>query len=330
MTLKKSLLIGALMAAIANNAQAADRVGVAIYKFDDNFMALFRKNLEDNAKDNKDIQLLMNDSQNNQSMQNDQIDVMVAKGVKALAINLVDPAAAGTVIAKAKAGGDIPVVFFNRDPGEKAIGSYDKAYYVGTDPKQSGVIEAELIAKGWRAHPEWDKNKDGKIQYALLKGEPGHPDAEARTKWVAEALENQEKIPVEQLLLDAGMWDTAKAKDITQAWLSGPKANDIEVIISNNDSMAMGAYQATKAMGVKLPIFGVDALPEALQMVKKGELAGTVLNDAVGQAKGVYAFVNNLVAGKVATDGTDYKLEKQYLIIPYVGIDQDNLDKYLK
>lgn len=329
MMLKKSLLLGALLGAMATGAQAADRVGVAIYKFDDNFMALFRKNLENNAKDNKNLELLMNDSQNNQSMQNDQVDVMVAKGVKGLAINLVDPAAAGTVIAKAKAA-DVPVVFFNRDPGEKAIGSYDKAYYVGADPKQSGVIQAELIAKGWKAHPEWDKNKDGKIQYALLKGEPGHPDAEARTKWVVETLSNQEKIPVEQLLLDSAMWDTAKAKDITQAWLSGPKANDIEVIISNNDAMAMGAYQATKAAGVKFPIFGVDALPEALQMVKKGELAGTVLNDGEGQAKGVYTLVNNLVADKPATDGSDYKLENRYLMIPYVGIDQSNLDKYLK
>ena len=33
-----------------------------------------------------------------------------------------------------------------------------------------------------------DLNKDGKIQYVLLKGEPGHPDAEARTKYVIEQL----------------------------------------------------------------------------------------------------------------------------------------------
>lgn len=327
-TLKKSLLALALCGTFGATAQAADRVGVAIYKYDDNFMALFRKNLEELAKDNKNIQLMMNDSQNNQPTQNDQIDVMMAKGVKALAINLVDPAAGGSVINKIKADG-IPIVFFNRDPGVPTVTSYDKAFFVGTDPKQSGEIQAELIEKGWKAHPEWDKNKDGKIQFALLKGEPGHPDAEARTKWVVEKL-NADGIPTEQLLLDSAMWDTAKAKDITQAWLSGPKANDIEVIISNNDSMAMGAYQATKAAGVTLPIYGVDALPEALQMVKKGELAGTVLNDAVGQATGVYKLVNNLAAGKPATEGTDYKLENQYLIVPYVGVDQDNLDQYLQ
>ncbi len=60
----------------------------------------------------------MNDSQNDQSKQNDQIDVLLAKGVKALAINLVDPAAAGTVIEKAR-GQNIPVVFFNKEPSAK-------------------------------------------------------------------------------------------------------------------------------------------------------------------------------------------------------------------
>ncbi len=46
----------------------------------------------------------MNDSQNDQSKQNDQVDVLLAKGVKALAINLVDPAAAPVVIEKARGG----------------------------------------------------------------------------------------------------------------------------------------------------------------------------------------------------------------------------------
>ena len=55
-----------------------------------------------------------------QSIQNDQVRmVCISKGVKALAINLVDPAAASTVINKAKQD-DIPVVFFNKDPGAKA------------------------------------------------------------------------------------------------------------------------------------------------------------------------------------------------------------------
>lgn len=311
-----------------STAQADNRIGVTIYKYDDNFMALMRKEIDKEAKQLKGIELLMNDSQNAQSIQNDQVDVLISKGVKALAINLVDPSAAPTIIGKAKPD-NIPVVFFNKDPGEKAIGSYDNAYYVGTDPKESGIIQGDLIAKQWKANPAFDLNKDGKIQFVLLKGEPGHPDAEARTKYVIEQL-NAQGIHTEQLFMDTGMWDAAMAKDKADAWLSSSRANDIEVIISNNDGMALGALEATKAHGKKLPIFGVDALPEALQLIKKGELAGTVLNDGVNQGKAVVQLSNNLVQGKVATEGTDWKLENRVVRIPYVGVDKDNLADFLK
>jgi len=309
-------------------AQADTRIGVTIYKYDDNFMALMRKEIDKEAKQLKGIELLMNDSQNAQSIQNDQVDVLLSKGVKALAINLVDPSAAPTIIGKAKPD-NIPVVFFNKDPGGKAIGSYDMAYYVGTDPKESGIIQGDLIAKQWKAMPAMDLNKDGKIQFVLLKGEPGHPDAEARTKYVVDQL-NKQGIQTEQLFMDTGMWDAAMAKDKTDAWLSSSRANDIEVIISNNDGMALGALEATKAHGKKLPIFGVDALPEALQLIKKGELAGTVLNDGVNQGKAVVQLSNNLAQGKAANEGTNWKVENRVVRIPYVGVDKDNLSEFLK
>ena len=163
-------------------AQAETLLGFTIYKYDDNFMSVVRKGIEKEGEQNKDIKLLMNDSQNDQSKQNDQIDVLISKGVKALAINLVDPAAAPVVIEKAKEN-NIPIVFYNKEPTKEALDSYDKAYYVGTDSKEAGIIQGDIIAKHWKAHPEWDLNKDGVIDYVLLKGEPGHPDAEARTTY---------------------------------------------------------------------------------------------------------------------------------------------------
>ena len=329
--MKKTAILSAIALAVgfATAAQAADtRIGVTIYKYDDNFMSLMRKEINKEAKALNDVELLMNDSQNAQSIQNDQVDVLLSKGVKALAINLVDPAAAPTIIGKAK-GDDVPVIFFNKDPGAKAIGSYEHAYYVGTDPKESGIIQGDLIAKQWKANPALDLNKDGKIQYVLLKGEPGHPDAEARTKYVVEQL-NAKGIQTEQLFIDTGMWDAAMAKDKVDAWLSSSKANEIEVIISNNDGMAMGALEAARAHGKQLPIFGVDALPEVLQLIKKGEIAGTVLNDGVNQGKAVVNLANNLSHGKPATEGTKWELKDRVVRIPYVGVDKDNLSEFLK
>lgn len=328
---KKGFMLAAVTVAMMFSAvsQADSRIGVTIYKYDDNFMSTVRKAIEKDAKASPDVTLLMNDSQNDQSKQNDQVDVLLAKGVKALAINLVDPAAAQTIIDKARAN-DVPVVFFNKEPTRKALDSYDKAYYVGADSKESGVIQGELIAKHWQANPNWDLNKDGQIQYVLLKGEPGHPDAEARTTYVTKTL-NEKGIKTEKLQLDTAMWDAAQAKDKMDAWLSGPNANKIEVVIANNDAMAMGAVEALKAHNKSsIPVFGVDALPEALAFVKSGAMAGTVLNDGENQAKATLALAKNLAEGKPAAEGTQYKIVDKVVRIPYVGIDKDNLSQFSK
>ena len=301
-----AVMVGLLFGAAAHAADT--RIGVTIYKYDDNFMSVVRKAIEKDGKSAPDVQLLMNDSQNDQSKQNDQIDVLLAKGVKALAINLVDPAAAGTVIEKAR-GQNIPVVFFNKEPSRKALDSYDKAYYVGTDSKESGIIQGDLIAKHWKANPNWDLNKDGQIQYVLLKGEPGHPDAEARTTYVIKEL-NDKGLKTQQLQLDTAMWDTAQAKDKMDAWLSGPN----EALKAHNKS--------------SIPVFGVDALPEALALVKSGAMAGTVLNDANNQAKATFELAKNLADGKDAAAGTNWKIDNKIVRVPYVGVDKDNLSQF--
>ena len=311
--------------AISGTVAAKTTLGFTIYKYDDNFMSVVRKAIEAEAAKYPDVRLLMNDSQNDQSKQNDQIDVLLAKGVDALAINLVDPAAAPVVIAKAKED-DIPVVFYNKEPSAKDLASYDKAYFVGTVSKESGIIQGELIAKQWKANPEWDLNGDGKIQYVLLKGEPGHPDAEARTKYVTKTLNEKFNLPTEGLHVDTGMWDTAMAKDKMDAWISGPNADKIEVVIANNDGMAMGAVESLKAAGrSELPVFGVDALSEALALVKSGAMKGTVLNDAPNQAKATFELTKNLGEGKAAAEGTEWNLDNKVVRVPYVAVDIDNL-----
>ncbi|WP_437609719.1 galactose/glucose ABC transporter substrate-binding protein MglB [Erwinia sp. V71] len=329
---KKAFTLTALVASMmfGATAHAADtRIGVTIYKYDDNFMSVVRKDIEKEARNLPGVQLLMNDSQNSQSTQNDQVDVLLAKGVKALAINLVDPAAAAVVVDKAKSN-DVPVVFFNKEPNAKVMASYDKAYYVGTDSKESGIKQGELIEKHWKANSAWDLNKDGQIQFVLLKGEPGHPDAEARTKYVIDTL-NKDGLKTQQLHMDTAMWDTAQAKDKVDAWLSGPNGNKIEVVIANNDAMAMGAVEALKAHNkTSIPVFGVDALPEALALVKSGAMAGTVLNDAENQAKATIDMANNLANGKPATEGTNYKLDGKVVRVAYVPIDKDNLSQFVK
>lgn len=127
------------------------------------------------------------------------------------------------------------------------------------------------------------------------------------------------------------MWDTAQAKNKVDACLSEPNANKIEVVIANNDAMAMGAVEALKAHNKSsIPVFGVDGLPEAPALVKSGAMAGTVLNDADNQAKATFDLAKNLAEGKGAADGTQWKLDNNVVRIPYVSIDKDNLAQFKK
>lgn len=303
------------------------KIGVTIYKFDDNFMSFVRRAIETKA-DGK-AELILNDSQNNQATQNEQVDLMLSKGVQALAINLVDPQAAASIIAKAQSA-DLPVIFFNKEPSAEDMNSYDKAWYVGTASAESGIMQGQLSAEAWKANAGWDKNGDGKMQYVLLKGEPGHPDAEARTQYVIEEITNQ-GIEVEELELQTGMWDTVKGKELMDAW-QAKHGDAIEFVIANNDAMALGAIQSLKAEGYfegdkYMPVVGVDAIPDALEQIKEGVMLGSVLNDAKNQGGATMDLAINAAMGKDPLEGTEWKLDENKAVrVPYVPINMDNLN----
>ena len=307
----------------------APTIGVTIYRYDDNFMSFVRRNIESLISGN--AHLIMNDSQNNQAQQNDQVDVMLNREAKALAINLVDPQAAQTIIDKAKAK-DIPVIFFNKEASPQAMASYDKTWYVGTKSEESGDMQGQVVVNTWRANPSWDKNGDGVIQYVLIKGEPGHPDAEARTSHVTKYI-TENGIRVQRLEELNANWDTARAKDIVDAWMQ-KHGDKIEFIFSNNDAMALGALQSIQALGYNqgdnnkfIPIVGVDAIPDMLNEIKKGTIVGSVLNDALNQAKAVVDLSLNVSTGKEPLEGTDWTLDEVKAVrVPYVPITIDNIE----
>lgn len=302
-------------------------IGVTIYKFDDNFMSFVRRAIETKAEGN--AELILNDSQNNQATQNEQVDLMISKGVQALAINLVDPQAAASIIAKAQSA-DLPVVFFNKEPSAADMNSYDRAWYVGTASAESGIMQGQLAAEAWQANPEWDKDGDGVMQYVLLKGEPGHPDAEARTQYVIEEIKNQ-GIEVEELELQTGMWDTVKGKELMDAW-QAKHGDAIEFVIANNDAMALGAIQSLRAEGyfegdMYMPVVGVDAIPDALEQIKEGVMLGSVLNDAKNQGGATMDLAINVANGNDPLEGTEWELDENKAVrVPYVPITMDNLD----
>ncbi len=164
------------------------KIGSCIYRFNDAFMLRFRNAMtEESTKEGALI--TMADGRDDQNVQNEQIDEFIANGVNVLIVNTVDRMSSQSIIDKAKAK-NIPVVFINREPLPETLASYEKAYYVGAKAEDSGVMAGELIAEYFKSHPEADKNKDGKLQFILLKGQNGHQDMILRSKYSVEAIRN--------------------------------------------------------------------------------------------------------------------------------------------
>ncbi|WP_242236732.1 galactose ABC transporter substrate-binding protein [Streptococcus acidominimus] len=264
-------------------------VGVAIYKFDDNFMTLYREELEkyfgELSKETGNKYVLdIQDGKQDQATQTEQINNFIAQGKDVILANLVDPTAAGSIINSAKSA-DIPVVLINREPEVAELEIWQgKTTYVGADATQSGTFQGEIIAA---TDSKGDLNGDGVVNYITLFGDPANVDAQQRTAYSVKALEDagiKKSALAEPYLAN---WDTAKGQEATASALE-QFGDKLEVIFSNNDGMAVGAVTAIKAakrtVGKDILVVGVDAIPDAMELLAKGELTGTVLNDHFNQS----------------------------------------------
>ena len=141
-------------------------IGVAIFDYSNNYVTYIRNSIATLSEGKADIQMV--DAQNDQAKQVEQIDTLLSKGVDVLCVNAVDPKAAATIISKAKAA-DVPIIFFNRSPSEADMNSYDKCWYVGTTPADSGKMQAEMAMEAFKADKAYDKNGDGVLNQRSQK-----------------------------------------------------------------------------------------------------------------------------------------------------------------
>lgn len=297
-------------------------VGILIYKYDDTYISTVRNAL-DAAFDGK-AEVIMQDGKGDQATQNDQLDVMIEKGVDVLCVNMVDAMAAQGVVDKAKEAG-IPTIFFNREPEADVIKSYDQAIFIGTNAADAGRMQGDLIKEIFDAHPEYDLNGDGAIQYVMFQGEPDNNEAIARTQYsVSQAEENgciMERIGEIQVC----NWDTALSQSAMEALLAANEGK-IELVIANNDSMAIGCIAALSNIGYNveggdkfIPVIGVDATDAAKDAIAKGTMSATVLQDGEAMGNAVAAIALNAAAGNDFLEGTDYELDETGVAvrIPY-------------
>ena len=297
------------------------KVGVAIYKFDDNFMTLYRQEIENYFKsletDTVKYEVTVVDGKNDMAEQTNQIDTFITQKMDVIICNLVQTSSAEAIIDKVVAA-DIPLILINREPlGENGDESYPgiinnpKVCYVGADARQSGTYQGEIVL----ALPnKGDINGDGVVKYVMVVGDPENPDAQYRTEFSIKAL-NDAGVTTECLVQNVGNWDQAKGEEIVAAALA-QFGDEIEVVFCNNGGRALGAYAAItkdgRTVGTDIYLLGVDALDECQEMVKNGTMTGTVLNDHIGQS---HAAVDAAIA---AMNGETLQ---NYYWVPYIKVD---------
>lgn len=322
----------AAAAAETTAAAALDgEVSVFYYTYGDTYISSVRSAL-DAALEGAGIAYQDYDSNNSQTTQTEQVNTAIAKGTSLLVVNLVDSGsddAAKNIIDLASAQG-IPVVFFNRSVSEEAVSSYDKCVFVGTDYEMAGHMQGELVGNYLlENYDAVDLNGDGTISYVMFKGQEGNAEAIARTQFGVEdadtvltgagkpALSFYDSSNSNKYLVDQdGAWSAAAANNYMQTILSQyneANGNMVELVIANNDEMAIGAVTALQNAGYNLedgsatviPVFGVDATDAAKEAIQKKTMTGTIKQDAEGMANTIAKISSNYMSGADAFTDVD-------------------------
>ena len=322
-----ALVLG--LAACGASKHAETKVSVFWYDEADVYLSTVRSEL------NKALETagLAYDNQyagKDQAKQLEQIKTAIAGGTTLLVVNVVtsgDPDIAQAVL---DAAGKVPVVFFNRAIGNEGsdvtfLNGKDTACFIGTDAPEAGHMQGKMVGDHVLANYDTlDLNGDGKISYAMFKGEEGNAEAIARTQFGVEdadavltaagkpALEYFDAQASQKWQTDPeGAWSAKAAKDYMDTNLvtyNESNGNMIELVICNNDGMAEGVVASLQQAGYNkdgahvIPVFGVDATDAAKALIAEGSMIGTVKQDNVGMADAICGTVKAIAGGKAPAD----------------------------
>ena len=308
------LVVGfiSMMSRVASPKKNVIKIGLCLYRFDDTFISNVRQEIEEYAKEYEKehdikINLEVVDARDNQNTQNHQVERFVSLDYDVLLINVVDRFAASNMIETA-VGAKIPIVFFNRKPVDDDLNRADNIYYVGAGPKSAGIEQAKIIINAYNENPHSiDIDGDGVINYVLLEGEPSHQDSLVRTEWVIKTLQ-ENNIPINKLNGAIGNWERAQGSALMEDFLN--KYSNIDLVISNNDDMGLGAIdaieRANNITGIK--VVGIDGTKEALEAINEGKLLGTIESDKKEYAKAVVEIAMHSIGKSDLPDDVNAKL----------------------
>lgn len=287
-----------------------------VHSIDDPFIAKVRKNLADiilQNQDNVDLEFYYTMADHHIEMQT--LNSILQQDVDLIIIQLADITKSESVVNNIKQT-NIPVVFFNREPISLVpIRSYNKSLYIGTEGREAGVLQGIILINEWNTKKKIiDKNIDGVLQYIMLTGDKNNKEAIERTKYSILTV-NEAGIKTEELALRVINWNRKLARDATRSLLLR-HGNNIEAVIANNDSIAIGAIETLQEFGYNkgdgreiIPVVGVDAVDEAKELIAKGFMAGTIIQDDYEMAKAIYLTGMNFIYGRNPLEGTNYEFD---------------------
>jgi len=235
-----------------------------------------------------------------------QVEDMITQKFDAIIIHSVDYNGSAILVDHAKEAG-IPVVEVDTETS-----SDNRAVFVGANNLEAGEKQAEWILK--------NLGSDTGGNIAILHGAIGATTQKLRYQGFKEAL--LDKYPNWKVLVElTANWRRDEAMRITEDWLQS-YGDKIDVIIAHSDDMAMGAVQAIKNYGVKtnIKVLGIDAVEDAVQAVKDGEMAMTVFQDPRNLGKKSVEVAVGILEGKTYPER---------VLIHFVPVTKENADEYL-
>ncbi|MGM9617809.1 substrate-binding domain-containing protein [Butyricicoccus sp.] len=268
------------------------------------------------------------DAQNDAAKQIQYIETCANAGNQAAIILPVDADAAQSLV---DAAGEMKLVFVNRPPTDLHVLDPENVAYVGSDEDTSGYMQGEYLAEYFKG-----KGKD-KIKYLMLQGTLGQVATTKRSEGILQALKDNGIQAEEASAPLVADWDRPTAQTKISPLLSS--GIDFDCIMSNNDSMALGAIEACDDIGITVdfPIVGIDCTADGAQAVADGRMAMTLFQDPVGQGKGALMAAINLIEGKPINEGLEYALDDSgesysdsIVWVPFEIVTKDNVADYMK
>ena len=322
-------MIAAAMCACADTVRPEEKrikIGVSVYDSYDTFISELISDFNGAVAGNERITVEISNAAKSQQTQNKQAEAMIDSGCDVICINLVDRTSPRKIIDLARKN-SVPVIFFNRELVEEDLMQWEELYYIGADAEQSGIMEGEIAAEAYERE-NGDRNGDGIIQYVILEGEAGHQDAIVRTQKSVDTL-IEKGYQVDKIASLTANWSRSQAQT-RMAQLIETYGEEIEMVLGNNDDMALGAIDAYKAAGIDRKdwpvIVGIDGTVAGLEAVRSGEMAGTVFNDQKGQATAMALLAIALASGdSLNSIGLS---SGKYIRTPYQKVTPENIADY--